>query len=398
MVNIPLQLAATALLGNLVNCYKLCHEYTIPVEVESEDFVLSIPPFQNNYDVADFVTNITRRGSATDFNPFAGSEKVTHAYNISATFCTPVDPRAKHRDTVILATHGLNFDRQYWLPSFAPEQYSFADYAIARGYSIFFYDRVGAGRSSIVSGFTNQLANQVAVSLNISQELRAGHYTGPIGVPKSLVLVGHSFGSSISSSTVAARPEICDALVLTGMQFAVARWRLSQGGRWLTAFSGYSFNTSGQNGLGFIQSAQLRIASTVAPAASDWDELDTGYLTPVDVYSNVNTFFKKPDYDPAVAEAAYSRRQPLAFSEFLTFASGNQAPVTFKGKAMVIAGQSDFIFCTGQCDGLIEHPAAEIFSNASSFRAVSYPHAGHALNFASNAAGAFREIFDFLET
>lgn len=45
----------------------------------------------------------------------------------------------------------------------------------------------------------------------------------------------------------------------------------------------------------------------------------------------------------------------------------------------------------------MEHPAAEILSNAKAFKAVSYPKAGHGLNFALNAPGAFKIIFDFIK-
>jgi len=49
-----------------------------------------------------------------------------------------------------------------------------------------------------------------------------------------------------------------------------------------------------------------------------------------------------------------------------------------------------------RCDGAIQHPAQEIFSNAKAFKAVSYPGAGHGLNLAANATGAFQIITDFL--
>lgn len=38
----------------------------------------------------------------------------------------------------------------YWDPEFEPENYSFVDYAIARGYSVFYYDRLGLGKSSVL--------------------------------------------------------------------------------------------------------------------------------------------------------------------------------------------------------------------------------------------------------
>jgi len=45
---------------------------------------------------------------------------------------------------------------------------------------------------------------------------------------------------------------------------------------------------------------------------------------------------------------------------------------------------------------VIQHPAQEVFANARAFKAVSYPGAGHALNLAANATGAFQIITDFL--
>lgn len=45
---------------------------------------------------------------------------------------------------------------------------------------------------------------------------------------------------------------------------------------------------------------------------------------------------------------------------------------------------------------MIEHPAAEIFSKAKAFEAISFTGAGHALNLASNATLAFKKITDFL--
>lgn len=54
-------------------------------------------------------------------------------------------------------------------------------------------------------------------------------------------------------------------------------------------------------------------------------------------------------------------------------------------------------FCLCRCDDVIEYPAADVFATAKDFKAISYPGAGHGLNFALNATGAYAEIFDFLE-
>lgn len=63
---------------------------------------------------------------------------------------------------------------------------------------------------------------------------------------------------------------------------------------------------------------------------------------------------------------------------------------------MLISGQYDFIFCTSQCDDILQPQAALVFEKAVDFKAISYPGSGHALNLASNARGAFKLIIDFL--
>jgi hypothetical protein len=35
----------------------------------------------------------------------------------------------------------------YWASSYKPENYSFVDYTLDKGYSVFFYDRLGTGQS-----------------------------------------------------------------------------------------------------------------------------------------------------------------------------------------------------------------------------------------------------------
>jgi hypothetical protein len=49
-----------------------------------------------------------------------------------------------------------------------------------------------------------------------------------------------------------------------------------------------------------------------------------------------------------------------------------------------------------RCDTVIEHPAKEIFAKAKAFEAISFPGAGHGVNFARNATLAFKAIIDFL--
>lgn len=110
-----------------------------------------------------------------------------------------------------------------------------------------------------------------------------------------------------------------------------------------------------------------------------------------------SSFFKKPDYDIAVAKYADANKQPIAINELISLGILHTNATDFTGAAMVIAGQYDFIYCTSACDDILEPAAETVFKKARAFKAVSYPLSGHGLNFALNALGAFELITNFLE-
>ncbi|KAK0620440.1 Alpha/Beta hydrolase protein [Immersiella caudata] len=351
--------------------FKVCQDYTIPLKITSNNLAFNFPKFQNNFDVADFVDTITSRDATTAASVVSSKrQNVTANYSISATFCKPAKQGKKN--TVLIATHGLNFDRSYWDPDLDKAEYSFVDWAVGQGYPIFYYDRLGVGKSSEVSGYVAQLANQVAVAKELAKLAKAGQYVADLGKPDAVVLVGHSFGSHVSLVTVAESPQLVDGVVLTG----------------------FSLNSTYLNLDGFIEAVALRVAAEQQPGR--WGKLDTGYLTPVDLYANVGSFFKAPDYSHEVAKYADSVKTPFAVTELVNDNNVPSPPFAFKGPAMIISGKYDFIFCDSDCDDVLENPGRQAFANSRAFTAVSYPGAGHGLNLHLNAAGSFKEITDFL--
>jgi hypothetical protein len=103
--------AFSPVLSTSTRSKKSCQDYKIPITVTSQNFIFGPPTFKNDYDLTDFVTDLASRTAPTDFHPFSGQENQTATYTIAGTFCTPKDSKAKHKSTVILATHGLNFNR-----------------------------------------------------------------------------------------------------------------------------------------------------------------------------------------------------------------------------------------------------------------------------------------------
>jgi hypothetical protein len=63
---------------------------------------------------------------------------------------------------------------------------------------------------------------------------------------------------------------------------------------------------------------------------------------------------------------------------------------------LYLNGEFDLGNCAGNCNGILEHLAAEVFSNSKSLEVAVHPGAGHAINFNYNATGAYGVIMDFL--
>lgn len=42
-----------------------------------------------------------------------------------------------------------NISNNYWDPYIQPEKYSFVDFAISKGHSVFYYDRLGLSKSAV---------------------------------------------------------------------------------------------------------------------------------------------------------------------------------------------------------------------------------------------------------
>lgn len=233
-----------------------CTNYTIPLSITTSNLAFGLPRFTTNFDVADFIDSISSRNTSTAASVVAPTRhNVSATYSISATFC---QPREVKKRTVLVATHGLNFDKNYWDPEVDKERYSFVDWAVKEGYSVLFYDRLGVGLSERVSGYVPQLANQVAILGELVKGVREGRYTGTVGKPGKVVLVGHSFGSAVSLNAVAERPELVDGVVLTG----------------------FSLNGTANNLLGFVEGVAPRIARE--QDGERWGGLDSVSCVPRD--------------------------------------------------------------------------------------------------------------------
>lgn len=226
---------------------------------------------------------------------------------------------------------------------------------------------------SRVSGYTNQAINQIEILASLIQLVRKGQYTGTVGKAKSVVAVGHSFGSQITNILLTIYPSLVDAAVMTGQAYE-------------------SIPYAGQ----LLEEALApRIASQLNP---EFAELDTGYLTAVDIYAHTNFFYKARDYELPAVEYAYSISQPFALLEFFSTSVYNMTAPEYEGPVLVTAGQYDEPACLEDCtDTYKKQNLTAMFPRSRLIEAYILPGSGHGENFALNVGIYYNETFEFLK-
>ncbi|KAL3420634.1 hypothetical protein PVAG01_07079 [Phlyctema vagabunda] len=357
---------------------RTCHNYSIPVNVTNVALVASYEPFTSNYDVVNFANGLAGREGGASLNLFSGQATKTGIYDIGATICSP-NTQSENETTIIVASHGLGYDRRYWDSGIEAANYSFVDFAISQGYTVFFYDRLGTGESTKVSGYEEpQSLTQVAILRQLTILLRSGQYTGDLNsLPSKIVHVGHSYGSFISNGLIATTPQLSDGVILTGIAYA------------------------GVESGALIEAFGLRIANTQAPGK--WPGRDNEYVTWVDAIANVGVFFRAGSFDDEVLWYTEYVKQPIAIAELISIGSEQIFPrraVGFTKPVMVLSGEFDFPFCGYNCNDILDNGGetkATYFPNSSDFQAVVHPGVGHGINFSYNATGAYKAMTDYLK-
>ncbi|KAJ8115615.1 hypothetical protein ONZ43_g4630 [Nemania bipapillata] len=320
-----------------------CRELRLPISVSVPRFLVDVT-VKDNWDAVSLSLNLTNRDFSmpTDPLPISGvtPDAVESTYTIGATVCGSGGP------TLIL-THGIIESKLYWSPTFGDsEKYNFIDAAVAAGYSVISYDRIGVGSSSKVNALTDaQFQVQTAVLNAIIDYAYGSMNATKVG------LIGHSYGSYITAGS--ASQSKVDAVILTG-------------------FSG-NFSYFGP----FLAGAGFRVAKIQDPLR--WGALDSAYLTSSDLYAETYAYYTAPYFEHRVAEWSYNvGSEPFAVAELPTLLGTTIEYDAIKGSVLILQGKYDVSACGGDCVGLLEGAAA-LFTGAAAVETVDDLPAGYVI-------------------
>jgi pimeloyl-ACP methyl ester carboxylesterase len=160
-----------------------------------------------------------------------------------------------------------------------------------------------------------QFPIQVEILASLTRLLLApsSPYTLDVSIT-SAVHFGHSYGSYITAALASAYPELTQVCLLnltfSGKNSVHPIYIIQQA----ISLSGYSGVFDFFNIL--IAGWQSRVAALLDSAR--WGHLQTGYVTPVDIYADAYLEFKSPYFDHTVAEWASSVKSPYAVGELAT--------------------------------------------------------------------------------
>ncbi|KAK5657455.1 hypothetical protein OQA88_3027 [Cercophora sp. LCS_1] len=354
-----------------------CIDLEIPIHLNTTAIKWLQPRVDNTIDAVDWVTYETTWSTPNVTQSILGTVPITTTFTISGQLCIP--PPNPRSSTLQIATHGIGFDKRYWS---APGSNSYTSAALAAGYPIFTYDRLGAGASTKPDAYTIvQTSVQVEILSQITSFFRSGTLLSSSKitrgslpdkgfVPKKIIHVGHSLGSILTIALLNSAPTLSDGAVLTGFLYT------------------NQLDGAGPGTWGFEYAAE---------SDRKFKDRGSGYIVQGSKSSVQQTFFKKGGFEKDMLDWAWEVRQPGSVSEFVSLGTVLGAPSSFEGGVLFVIGENDYGFCRGDCKGTYDLGVLKtLYPAAKEVGVHLQPGTGHGLALAKNATAGYEVIFDFL--
>ncbi|KAF9888573.1 hypothetical protein FE257_008505 [Aspergillus nanangensis] len=354
-----------------------CQNRTIELLLSARNGIFdNITTPMTDEDATEFALVTSSQGYNATEQALTGEATVSGRYRLSTEYCAPNSTNSTGQGPVLqILTHGLGYDKQYWDFTYHNYNYSYVEHALSHGYHTLSYDRLGTGNSSHGEPKNEIQTNlELAALAQLTRMVRNGSYPG-IRRPKSIIHVGHSYGSVQTYDLSAMYPDISDALVLTAFSLNLSFFDLfTAGGNWQQA------------------SSSNQSSSYYPP----------GYLATADADADQYLFLRAPWFDPNILTYVENIKKPITVGELLTIAS---VPTTsdFKGPVLVLTASNDLPFCGGDCYNTggsgesVPEGVKKSFPNSKAFHAQIQPNMGHGINLHYNASGAYNYIATWLK-
>ncbi|KAL8830100.1 MAG: hypothetical protein Q9191_001624 [Dirinaria sp. TL-2023a] len=368
-----------------------CIDLSLRVPASAQNGQYQIIKVQNNIDATSFAIDFDTWSSPNGTQRLLRNFTVSDTFDISAQLCVPSNGSKKNH--LQIATHGSGFDKRYWDVAIDPQQYSYVDAALAAGYSILTYDRLGTGLSAhpdgdtivqsgleldILRSITKMARNGDLFKQNTSATQNGSAYN--VFFDK-IIHVGHSFGSILSNALIATSPTLSDAAVLTGY---------IQTGR-------FSSNKWAAWGLEYAPQNNATLFPNLSP----------GYIVPGTHAAMQANFFSTRrntstgigGFDPKLLDYAYSIRQTLTGAEIASLSQVlTPGPAKgFKGPLQFVLAQFDYAVCAGDCSDAVNTEALKkLYPDARKIDTFMQPGTGHGLPFHKGANLGYQASLEWL--
>ncbi|EJT72441.1 hypothetical protein GGTG_09307 [Gaeumannomyces tritici R3-111a-1] len=365
---------------------KSCVQFEVPIHVVATNKHYSMPRVDNNIDFVDWSLNFSIwMAPKNNAERILSDVFINHSFRISAQLCVPTQETDK-ADILQIAVHGNAFDKRYWDVQVKPEEHSYVDAAIAKGYSILTWDRIGTGQSEIPNAYDEvQLTTEIEILAGLTKLAREGRLLGSAiktdgGAvaeprPSRIVHVAHSFGAYLTYAFLLKHPELSDAALLS------------------------SFLPSGtQLGAVKVVTFEHDYAAGLDPAR--FGGFGSGYFVPTSLNALQKLYFTKGGFDEELLAYAEEIKGPEAAG---LYASDHQIQYAtndrlFGGPVQIIIGEKDFPLCNGYCPGTFSETDIKNnnFHNATALEIKVLDNTAHALALQKSARAGYKLMFDFL--
>ncbi|KKP00388.1 hypothetical protein THAR02_07517 [Trichoderma harzianum] len=346
---------------------KLCVQLQIPVHVVATNYHYDQPRVDSSIDAMDWTVNVTT-WSSSNF-----TERITERVDVNKTFNIGAQ---------------LYFDVEV-----DPQQYSYVDAAINKGYSVLSYDRLGTGASEKPDAYDDvQIPVEIEILAGLTKIARGGKLLSSSNassaisnasakfdfVPNKVVHIGHSFGSYINSLMLINYPDIIDGAIFTGL---------------------YPNSIEATNPLNVLNYNHA-FAKESDPVR--FAKYGSGYFVLDNEETLQKLFFQKATLDPALLTYADSIKQPEAIGEYSSEDDNPLAPApNYKGPLMFFVGEFDNFICNGNCSGIYSEAfARQIYPGVGVDDLTYYlqPNTGHASMLSKNASAGYEVMLGFLDS